>query len=131
MPFFGSRVALKSGTEVLTFESSTNALLFTTYNSKDTRAEIVFYVPSALNNAYVQACTRQFVSIDSAGRVILKPVGSTISPEDTFNFVCLGMNLVAIQASNGKYIRRDVNSLIADKTSPGDTEIFEAIVVFC
>jgi hypothetical protein len=131
MPFIGSRVALKSGTEVLTSDSSTNSVSFTTYNPKDTREEIVFYVPSALNNVYVQACNRQILSIDSTGRVVLKPVGSTISATDTFSFVCLGMNLVTIQASNGKYVRQDGTNLIADQVVPGDTETFEVVLVLC
>ncbi len=133
MPFIGSRVALKSGSEVLTrvSDGTNGSLSFTPYSLEDTREDIVFYVPSALNNVYVQACTRQFVTIDTTGKIGLKAVGSTISQEDTFNFVCLGMNIVAIQASNGKFVIKSGTGLIADKTTIGDTEKFEVIIVFC
>lgn len=133
MPFIGAKVALKAGNELLTCNSS--SLSFTTYRAIEDRPAVVFYVPSGLNNVFVQAYNRKFVTIDNTTKIItLKDVtDTTIGLQDSFNFACLGMNLVAIQSNNnGKYLHLDdtTKTLIADSDAIGVKETFETIIVF-
>jgi hypothetical protein len=130
MPFIGSKVALKSPSgEFLTYESG--SLKFSTYNAGGCSPEIMFHVPSALYDVTVQTYTREFVSVDASDNVVVVPCNYNLGLTETFTFICLEMNFVAIKAGNGKYVKLDTKTktLSAVSTSIGQDETFEVIPV--
>ncbi len=132
MSFMGARVAVKtSNGEYLCIENSNDLLTSGMYD--ETRHDIIFTVPAALNGAYIQTHTRDLLSVAADGLIKIKPNNQSITNNETFDFICLGMNKVAIRASNGKFVsyKKDNNKkLCAVSDTIGPDEIFEIIVVF-
>ncbi len=131
MSFMGARVAVKPcNGEYLTFKRKGG---LTSVICDDTAPEIIFSVPLALNNAYIQTHTRDLVTVKSNGLLGIKSNSENISENDLFDFVCLGLNRVAIRAHNGNFVsfRHDRNkSLCACSETIGPNETFEVIVIF-
>ncbi|WP_024831469.1 fascin domain-containing protein [Ruminiclostridium josui] len=132
MSFMGARVAVKaSNGEYLCIEK--NDALLTSSRYDETRQDIIFTVPAALSGAYIQTHTRDLLSVADDGLVRIKSNNEAITNNETFDFICLGMNKVAIRAHNGKFVsyKRDNNrKLYAASNTIGPDEIFEVIVVF-
>ncbi|ACL76487.1 fascin domain-containing protein [Ruminiclostridium cellulolyticum] len=131
MSFMGARVAVKvSNGEYLCIEES-NSLRAGMYD--EMRKDIIFTVPAALSGAYIQTHTRDLLSVADDGTVKIKSNKELIANTESFDFICLGMNKVAIRAHNGKFVsfQKDVNKkLCAASDTIGPDEIFEVIVVF-
>lgn len=128
----GARVAVKtSNGEYLCIEKVNNLLTSGMYD--ETRHDIIFTVPAALSGTYIQTHTRDLLSVADDGHIRIKPSNESITNTETFDFICLGMNKVAIRANNGKFVsyKKDNNKkLCAVSDTIGPDEIFEIIVVF-
>ncbi len=131
MSFMGARVAVKPcNGEYLTFKRKGG---LTSVICDDTAPEIIFSVPLTLNNAYIQTHTRDLITVKSNGLLGIKSNSENISENDLFDFICLGLNRVAIRAHNGNFVsfRPDRNkSLCACSETIGPNETFEVIVIF-
>ncbi len=132
MSFMGARVAVKaSNGEYLCIEE--NDALLTSGMYDETRHDIIFTVPAALSGAYIQTHTRDLLSVADDGLLRIKSNNESITNNETFDFICLGMNKVAIRAHNGKFVsyQKDNNrKLCAGSDAIGPNEVFEIIVVF-
>lgn len=132
MSFMGARVAVKtSNGEYLCIEKINNLLTSGMYD--ETRHDIIFTVPAALSGTYIQTHTRDLLSVADDGHIRIKSNNESITNTETFDFICLGMNKVAIRANNGKFVsyKKDNNKrLCAVSDTIGPDEIFEIIVVF-
>lgn len=131
MSFTGARVAVKlSNGEFLSYKRNGS---LTSVNCDDSTHEIIFYVPAALNNAYIQIHSRDLISVRDNGQLALKSNRENISENDLFDFICLGMNRVAIRAHNGKFVsfHPERNKMLcAGSDTIGPNETFEVIVIF-
>ncbi len=132
MSFMGARVAVKPcNGEFLSFECS--GKLTSVNCCDDAVPEIIFSVPLAINNAYIQTHTRDMITVRENGHLGIKSRTEQISESELFDFICLGLNRVAIRAHNGMFVsfKPDQNKLMcADSSSIGPNETFEVIVVF-
>ncbi|EPR14126.1 fascin domain-containing protein [Ruminiclostridium papyrosolvens] len=132
MSFMGARVAVKtSNGEYLCIEE--NDALLTSGMYDETRHDIIFNVPAALSGAYIQTHTRDLLSVADDGMIRIKSNNESITINETFDFICLGMNRVAIRAHNGKFVsyQKDKNKkLCAASDTIGPDEVFEVIVIF-
>jgi|GEM_PF-4323546 len=132
MSFMGARVAVKPcNGEYLSFESHGN--LTSIDCCDDTVPEIIFSVPLAINNAYIQTHTRDMVTVRENGQLGIKSGKENISESELFDFICLGLNRVAIRAHNGRFVSFNAEKdkmLCAVSESIGPNETFEVIVVF-
>ncbi|MDP4094871.1 MAG: fasciclin [Bacillota bacterium] len=131
MSFIGARVAIKAHDgKFLTID---NGSLKLKECDNELSHEITFYVPLAVNNVFVQAYTREFVSVKDNGEIGLVPCDYNLGQNEAFNFICLGMNRAAIVANNGKYVSAvndKLGTVMASSASIGENETFEVILVF-
>jgi hypothetical protein len=132
MSFIGARVALKACDGKFLSINSDGTLKMKECNN-DMDPEIIFCVPLAVNNVFVQTYTREFVSVNSNGEISLVPCSHQLGAQESFDFLCLGMNRVAIKAHNGKFISAVKNKnglLMATSDGISQDQIFEVILVF-
>ncbi|HEX2926286.1 MAG TPA: fasciclin [Ruminiclostridium sp.] len=130
MSFTLARVIVKaSNGEYLSIDDNGG---LTSVGYDESRHDIIFTVPSALSGAYIQTHTRDLLSVGKDGLLKIKSNSENISTTDLFDFICLGLNKVAIRAHNGKFLSMDNNKkkLRAAGGSIGPDETFEVIVVF-
>jgi hypothetical protein len=134
MSFIGARVAIKTSDGKFLCIDDKGSLKLKVCNN-DLDPAITFSVPLAVNNVFVQAYTREFVSVNNNGEIVLVPCNHPLSEQESFNFLCLGMNRVAIQAHNGKFIstgkeNKKKGTLLANSVDISDEETFEVILIF-
>lgn len=131
MSFMAARVAVKtSNGEYLCLDGKEG---LTSVCCDESRPDIIFTVPAALSGAYIQTHTRDLLSVGDDGLLKIKSNNESMEISEVFDFICLGMNKVAIRAHNGKFVsfRSDDNKMLrAAGEAIGPDEIFEVIVVF-
>jgi hypothetical protein len=132
MSFVGARVAVKtSNGEFLSYGG--DGALQCVSSCDDSRQDIIFNVPMAVTGTFIQTHTRDLVSVGDTGELGVKLNKEAISNTELFDFICLGMNRVAIRAHNGKFLSFKENenkTLSASSDTIGPNETFEVIVVF-
>lgn len=131
MSFIGARIALRAynGKYLCSGDNGTLKLS----NCSDMSPEIIFFVPLASSNVYVQNHKREFVSVKDDGGMQLLQIDSPLGTKEAFDFFCLGANRAAVRAHNGKYMsvqNTPADTLAANSDSIGQKETFEVIPVF-
>lgn len=132
MSFVGARVAVKTCNGEYLCHGG-NGALTSVGCCDDSRQDIIFNVPMAVTGTFIQTHTRDLISMGDNGELLVKSNNEAISNTELFDFICLGMNRVAIRAHNGKFLsfRENENkALCACSEAIGPNEIFEVIVVF-